>query len=261
MRKLLIASVCVAGWAVAACQSEEPDAVEQYKVAEATIAGGVKLEVLAMPDGSFITSQSGGRGTAPVQLDARFAQVTDPAVLWRQLAPGQPIPAGLKAALARAGRTSDQAEQPGLPASGLSPETASTRLTPEATPIHMQGRGGNFSNWTGTGDCTKEWFTDNGMCPGNARNQFCAFYVPWAFIEHPSVDGGSGAVCAHSGQLTFKVTGSESSGVTGTFTVDQGSWRKVVFIGPVGGRTFWRFEMVPRPDGSFGQFGGELTRN
>jgi hypothetical protein len=249
-------TLVLAGLAAQGCA---PPAEEHEKVAEVEIANGLKLEILASSDGSFVATQSGPLGTAPLRIDEKLVKEGDPVALFKSLAPNHPVPATLIAANQRSVKLL-KAQSKELEPQPSQPETLA--------PVPVPARADRVlalptqSNWTGYSGCPAGYFTDQGFCPGNDAHNTCYFNVIWAFFEHGNALGGNGAVCADHGQLTFRIT----AGSVTEYTVDQGSWRTATVLHKrtcgwftcSDVRNYTRFEIVNRPDQSVGHFGATL---
>jgi hypothetical protein len=245
-------------------ETETIAATPAGKVAEAAIGRGVKLEIVAQPDGSFLVTQAGRYGTAPLAVPAAMLDEGDPIALFKYLAPHQDVPEALRTAdqrasalLAQPGRI--RTALPAVPGPKVLPSTADGSRRVLFSDDQPQ------SNWTGYAGCPGDYFEVN-FCPpsesDDVRPSYCYLYKNWAYLENPSALGGWGAVCADQGQVTFRIT----AGTVTEYTVDQGSWRSGLILHK---RTcgFWscsdvrfylRFELVNRPDGSVGHFSSDI---
>jgi hypothetical protein len=255
-----------------ACDSAARPSNQGEMVADTMVGDGVRLEILALEDGSFVSTQSGRPGSRPVEVPAAIVQSGDPVALFQYLAPRQEVPQALIAADARAGslvekrrRATGVASTPTSLADSLSAERRGTVGIPLTGDIHAT-LGATESNWTDMPGCSIEFF-DRNWCPPSQSDdvpaKYCFYHKTWAFLEHDSALAGWGAVCADQGQLTFRITAGDAV----EFTVDQGSWRTAVvlrkamcggFFGCTDIRQFMRFEIVPRPDESSGHFAAHV---
>jgi hypothetical protein len=251
--------LALAGATLVGCAEGAVTPTEPNKVAELDLGNGVQMEIVALDDGSFLTTQTGRFGSNPVEMNEILRSTDDPVTLFKRLAPDQPVPAKLIAANERSVRMAkdqDQAIEPKAP----TPGTLEPVRSPPIGEVNY-AVSSTQSNWTGYPGCPPAYFSTR-FCPGNTNNSACMYNVTWASFEHDNAKGGTGAVCADQGQITFRIT---RAGVT-EFTVDQGSWRTAVLLSKrtcgwfscSDVRNYTRFEIVNRPDQTVGHFGATI---
>jgi hypothetical protein len=226
-------------------------------VAEAVVATGAKVQIAALDDGSFLITQSGRMGTEPMIIPDGMLEQADPIALFKYMAPGQAVPQTLVTANERSlALLKTEAVRKPIGES----ESAQPISIPASRP-QINYADNSQSNWTGYSGCPVNYFNTN-FCT-TAPYPFCYYNAHWASYEHPNAFGGWGAVCADSGQLTFRIT----AGTVSEYTVDQGSWRSgqilhkrtCNFWGCDDVRFYLRFEMMNRPDSSSGHFASEIN--
>jgi hypothetical protein len=262
-----IFAAAIAG--AAGCDPAEPLRNDGETVAEVPLGNGVKLEIVAMEDGSFIATQSGPKGTQPRPIPKAIEESGDPVALFRHFAPTREVPGPMLKAVARLRPLGGAA-----PSDGTGSEKESPARSGGAAPVKPDPAGQqdflydeNQSNWTGADGCPVAFFDARWCVPTTSDDvppsHPCYHNYEWAFYERDKAVSGWGAICANDGQLTFRIT---RQGVV-EYQVDQGSWRTAV-ISKKGNcglfsceweRAYTRFEMVNRPtDWNSGHFASDI---
>ncbi len=171
-------------------------------IASVALDNGNQIEFYEPSPGVLLVSELGTAGVAPLATSQR-----NPVELYRELAPGAPVPAALLAAQERSERLPPGAA-PKLTAGAAEPSMVAP--PPAASFIDNLG-------------CDDAWFNTN-FCPNGTDWQLCLLNQ-WngAYAYRSSVDWVRHAVCADVGDVTLRVAMGDGAG--GSWSVPQGSYR------------------------------------
>lgn len=187
------------------CSTEqEPDpevADPAAPITTLSLNNGNQVEFYEPSPGMLLVSELGNSGVSP-----RVSNRRNPVELYRELAPGQRVPAALVAAQARA-----EALPPGA-SPKVTAESQSSMVAPTTS-----------ANFINNQSCDDSWFNSN-FCTGSYDWSMCLLnHWNGAFASLGSVDYVKHAVCADVGNVTLKVQMGDGSG--GIWTVLEGQWR------------------------------------
>jgi hypothetical protein len=239
---------------------------EESTVATAQTSEGITFDIRALKDGAFVLSQTGDMRHQPLDVPQSLLEDGDPVALFKHLAPRQQVPQSLVAAFERSvGMSTD----PGAEVS--SSEIPATVSRPKSSGFGQRSEAlTTTSNWTGFDNCPTWWFRDQfckGSLVGNDIIQpFCLTNETGVSVTQEQGIEGWGALCADQGVSLFSIT---VGNATESYTVDQGSWRKVFILAK---RTcsFWtgcrdakaliRFTLETLPDRPVGHLAAWIRR-
>jgi hypothetical protein len=190
------------------CATDEAPASDPADpIASVALPNGNTFEFYESSPGFIYMSESGVSGTTPTPRAGR-----NPVELYRALAPGQPMPAALVAAQARA-----EVLRP-APASVASEAAAGRKANPPQSSVAP-----HTANFINNEACDDQWFNNN-FCVGSPDWSMCLLnHTGGAFAQLSSVDFVQHVACADTGPITLKVQMGDGTGTIRD--IPLGGWR------------------------------------
>ncbi len=187
-----------------ACTAEEEEtSIVDPSAPITTVAldNGNQIEFYEPSPGMLLVSELGTAGVAPLASTER-----NPVELYRELAPGKPVPAALLAAQARS-----ESLPPGA-SPKVTAESQERTVAPNPTASFIDNEA-----------CDDYWFNNN-FCTGSYDWSMCLLnHWNGAYASLSSVDYVKHAVCADIGNVTLRVQMGDGTG--GLWTVLAGQYR------------------------------------